>query len=56
MYHRALAITKRLHELKEVHHWSTEEATIAFKLVDEPVPDSLHAVGTYLPFCTDYCH
>ncbi|KAI0758856.1 acyl-CoA oxidase [Fomes fomentarius] len=45
MYHRALAITNRLHELKEVHQWSTEEATIAFKLVDEPVPDSLHAVA-----------
>ena len=45
MYHRALAITNRLHELQELHHWSVEEASVAFKLVDEPLPIGLHMAG-----------
>ncbi|RPD77314.1 acyl-CoA oxidase [Lentinus tigrinus ALCF2SS1-7] len=42
MYYRALAMTNRLHELQEIHHWSPEEVNIAFKLVDEPLPINLH--------------
>ena len=48
MYHRALAMSNRLRELKELHRWSPEEAAIAFKLVDEPMPDALHVAGMHL--------
>ena len=42
MYYRALAMTNRLHELQELHHWSAEEASVAIKLIDEPMPIGLH--------------
>ncbi|KAI0744477.1 peroxisomal oxidase [Earliella scabrosa] len=42
LYERALAITNRLHELQAVNKWSAEEANIAFKVVDEPLPIALH--------------
>ncbi|KAI0702796.1 acyl-CoA oxidase [Cerioporus squamosus] len=42
LYHRALAMTNRLHELQELHKWSPEEASIAFRLIDEPLPIGLH--------------
>ena len=45
MYYRALAMTNRLHELQELHHWSAEEASVAFKLIDEPLPIGLHMAG-----------
>ena len=45
MYHRALVMTNRLHELQELHHWSAEEASVAFKLIDEPLPIGLHMAG-----------
>ena len=45
MYYRALAMTNRLHELQELHHWSAEEASVAFKLIDEPMPIGLHMAG-----------
>ena len=38
-------MTNRLHELQELHHWSSEEASVAFKLIDEPMPIGLHMAG-----------
>ena len=48
LYERALAITNRLHELQAVNKWSAEEANIAFKVVDEPLPIALHMAGPLL--------
>ena len=45
LYNRALAMTNRLHELQAVNKWSAEEANIAFKVVDEPLPIALHMAG-----------
>ncbi|TFK85181.1 acyl-CoA oxidase [Polyporus arcularius HHB13444] len=42
LYYRALAMTNRLHELQELHNWSADEASIAFRLIDEPLPIQLH--------------
>ncbi|KAI0369512.1 acyl-CoA oxidase [Pilatotrama ljubarskyi] len=42
LYTRALAMTKRLYELKDEHGWSTEEATFAARIMDEPLPIYLH--------------
>ncbi|KAI0830358.1 acyl-CoA oxidase [Trametes gibbosa] len=42
MYQRALAMTHRLHELKDQHGWSAEEMSLAVKVIDEPIPFVLH--------------
>ncbi|EJF61379.1 peroxisomal oxidase [Dichomitus squalens LYAD-421 SS1] len=42
LYHRALAMTNRLHELQEQHKWSAEDANLAFRILDEPLPIQLH--------------
>ncbi|KAH9886690.1 acyl-CoA oxidase [Cubamyces lactineus] len=42
MYQRALAMTKRLFELKDQHGWTSEEVNLAVKLIDEPLPIVLH--------------
>ncbi|KAI0354185.1 acyl-CoA oxidase [Trametes cingulata] len=42
LYTRALAMTKRIYELKDKHGWSTEEATFAARIIDEPLPIYLH--------------
>ncbi|KAI1785435.1 peroxisomal oxidase [Ganoderma leucocontextum] len=42
LYTRGLAITNRIHELTEKHQWSPEEAVLAFKILDEPLPIQLH--------------
>jgi acyl-CoA oxidase len=44
-YKRALAMTNRLGELKEIHRWSNSESSIALHLLDEQVPMMLHATG-----------
>ncbi|KAI0659517.1 peroxisomal oxidase [Cubamyces menziesii] len=42
MYQRALAMTKRLFELKDQHDWTSDEVNLAVKLIDEPLPIVLH--------------
>ncbi|KAM5540990.1 hypothetical protein V8D89_005301 [Ganoderma adspersum] len=42
LYTRALAMTNRVHELTERHQWSPEDAVLAFKILDEPLPIQLH--------------
>ncbi|KAL1943321.1 hypothetical protein VTO73DRAFT_4396 [Trametes versicolor] len=42
MYQRGLAMTKRLYELADQHGWSDEEAKLAVRVVDEPLPIMLH--------------
>ena len=36
MYQRALAMTKRLFELKDQHGWTSDQVNLAVKLIDEP--------------------
>ncbi|CDO76000.1 hypothetical protein BN946_scf184780.g7 [Trametes cinnabarina] len=46
LYHRALAMTKRLYELKDQHGWSEEETHLAVHhLLGEPLPMTLHGVA-----------
>ncbi|TBU22641.1 peroxisomal oxidase [Dichomitus squalens] len=45
LYHRALAMTNRLHELQEQHKWSAEDANLAFRILDEPLPIQLHTAA-----------
>ena len=45
MYQRALAMTKRLFELKDQHGWTSDEVNLAVKLIDEPLPIVLHNAG-----------
>ena len=47
LYERALTIMNRLYELKEAHQWSAEETNLAFKVLDEHLPLSLHMAGAY---------
>ncbi|EIW56394.1 acyl-CoA oxidase [Trametes versicolor FP-101664 SS1] len=42
MYQRGLAMTKRLYELADQHGWSDEEAKLAVRVIDEPLPIMLH--------------
>ncbi|EMD34949.1 hypothetical protein CERSUDRAFT_116474 [Gelatoporia subvermispora B] len=44
-YVRAVAMASRAYELKEIHHWSDAEAARVIKLIDEPIPMTLHAVA-----------
>lgn len=44
-YKRALAMTNRVIELKDIHKWSTWEYNIAMSLIDELIPMALHAFG-----------
>lgn len=44
-YQRALSMTNRIYELIQRHKWTTNESSIALRLMDEPVPMVLHAVG-----------
>ena len=55
MYYRALAMTNRLHELQALHHWSSEEASVAFKLIDEPLPIGLHMAGPFVIVLDETC-
>ena len=48
LYRRALVMTKRVYELQEHHSWSAEEAAVAFRIIDEPLPIFLHASGESL--------
>ncbi|KAI0651075.1 acyl-CoA oxidase [Trametes meyenii] len=41
-YQRALAMAKRIYELKDIHNWSTGDVAFAFKVIDEPLPMILH--------------
>lgn len=43
-------MTNRLYELIQLHKWSADESHIAIKLMDEPVPMALHAVGGRVSF------
>lgn len=45
MYQRGLAMTKRLYELADQHGWSDEEAKLAVRVIDEPLPIMLHNAG-----------
>ncbi|KAI0673208.1 acyl-CoA oxidase [Trametes maxima] len=42
LYQRALAMAKRIFELKDTHGWSTGDMVFAFKVIDEPLPIVLH--------------
>ncbi|TFK48180.1 acyl-CoA oxidase [Heliocybe sulcata] len=44
-YERALAMTRRIYELKDQHHWSDTETRVALGLIDEPIPISLHLLA-----------
>ncbi|KZT21336.1 acyl-CoA oxidase [Neolentinus lepideus HHB14362 ss-1] len=44
-YERALAMTKRLYELKDQHSWSDAETSVAIGLIDEPIPTLLHLLA-----------
>lgn len=41
-YERALAMTRRIYELKDQESWSDEETKLATRLVDENIPMTLH--------------
>ncbi|CAK5263611.1 unnamed protein product [Mycena citricolor] len=45
LYTRGQALTNRLYELKEAHHWSDEEATIAVSVLDDALPIALHNIA-----------
>lgn len=45
MYQRGLAMTKRLYELADQHGWSDEDAKLAVRVIDEPLPIMLHNAG-----------
>ena len=47
LYRRAVAMTNRVYELRELHKWSLEEINFAFKIIDEPLPWALHSTGTH---------
>ncbi|OJT11283.1 Peroxisomal acyl-coenzyme A oxidase 1 [Trametes pubescens] len=49
MYQRGLAMTKRLYELADQHGWSDEEAKLAVRVIDEPLPIVLHNAGRSSP-------
>ena len=38
-------MTNRIHELTEKHQWTPEDAVLAFKILDEPLPIQLHMLG-----------
>lgn len=40
-------MTKRLYELADQHDWSDEEAKLAVRVIDEPLPIVLHNAGRY---------
>ena len=50
MYERAMAMTNRLHELQDIHKWTSEEATLALKILDEPLSITLHTTGSCVTF------
>ncbi|OBZ74786.1 Peroxisomal acyl-coenzyme A oxidase 1 [Grifola frondosa] len=44
-YKRGLAMANRIYELRELHKWSAKETSLAFDLIDEPVPMTLHNIA-----------
>ncbi|KAH9914088.1 acyl-CoA oxidase [Epithele typhae] len=44
-YERALEMTRRVHELQDIHHWTQEELGMAIRVLDEPLPLQLHVTA-----------
>ncbi|KAF8636086.1 hypothetical protein AX17_003791 [Amanita inopinata Kibby_2008] len=44
-YTRALAITKRVFELQDIHNWTREEVRLAFASLDDALPITLHHIA-----------
>lgn len=49
-YTRGLALTNRVYELQDIHHWSQQETSIAINSLDESLPIGLHNVGMNISF------
>lgn len=50
LYFRGLAITKRLLELQDQHHWTDQDLKTAQQIADNGTAVSLHYMGRYTVF------
>lgn len=44
-YEKALAMQKRIEELRVIHHWDEKDLSFVQLALDEPMPMNLHSVG-----------